>query len=208
MPGPENVESGTVTYTRDGGSRFGVEITFDTQRTTTGEEPAAPREFVFLFDNSVRFNPHLFPTCDRSVIEERGAAACPDGSQVGSGRAAFYRGGEGDVLVYNTTYDNGLRGVLIHIPATGAILENTFEQVVGDYREDYRWSLNEIVPPNDIPPQDRASTSEFAVTFGGVHKGRSYVQSLARPGAEVSAGVWSEYVTGQVTLNEGTTIRP
>ncbi|WP_228713594.1 hypothetical protein [Prauserella endophytica] len=96
----------------------------------------------------------------------------------------------------------------MHIPATGAILENTFEQVVGDYREDYRWGLNEIVPPNDIPPQDRASTSEFAVTFGGVHKGRSYVQSLARPGAEVSAGVWSEYVTGQVTLNEGTTIRP
>ncbi|GAA3807574.1 hypothetical protein [Amycolatopsis tucumanensis] len=209
VAGPVNIDTGTVVYAPDGGSRFGVTITFDAQRsTTTGVEPAAPREFVFLFDRSVRFSPHLFPTCDRSVIETQGAAACPDGSQVGSGRAEFHRGGAGEVLVFNTTFDHGRRGVLIHIPVSGAILENTLERVVGDYREDYGWGLNEIVPLNDTPPQDRPSTSAFAVTFGAVHNGHSFVQSYAKPGSALAAGVWSEYVTGQTTLVEGTLTRP
>jgi hypothetical protein len=209
VAGPENIDLGSVTYAEDGGSRFGVNISFNGLRsTTTGVEPAAAREFVFLFDRSVHFNPYLFPTCDRSVIEERGAAACPDGSRVGSGLAVFYRGGEGEVLVFNTVFDHGRRGVLIHIPAAGAILENTLERVVGEYRDAYGWGLNEILPVNDTPPQDRPSTKEFFVTFGAVHKGHSFVQSFARPGVELSAGVWSEYATGQTTLVDGVVTRP
>lgn len=208
VPGPENIDQGSVAYAGDG-NRFGVTVSFTSLRsTTTGVEPAAGREFVFLFDRSVHFNPYAFPTCDRAVIEEHGAAACPAGSQVGSGRAVFYRGGEGEVLVFNTAFDKGRRGVLIHIPVTGAILENTLERVVGEYRDAYGWGLNEILPVDDTPPQERPSTKEFYVTFGGVHEGRSFVRSFARPGAELSVGVWSEYVTGQTTLVEGTVTRP
>ncbi|RSM91567.1 hypothetical protein DMH04_00795 [Kibdelosporangium aridum] len=209
VAGPVNIDRGSVTYTEDGGSRYGVKISFTSQRsTTTGVEPAAARQFVFLFDRSVHFNPYMFPTCDRSVIAKHGAAACPEGSQVGSGRAVFFRGGESDVLVFNTTFDKGLRGVLIHIPVTGAILENTLERVVGHYRDDYGWGLNEILPVSDVPPQERPSTKEFYVTFGAVYKGQSFVRSFARPGAELAVGVWSEYVTGQTTLVEGTITRP
>lgn len=209
VAGPVNIDRGSVAYTEDGGSRYGVRISFTSQRfTTTGVEPAAAREFVFLFDRSVHFNPYMFPTCDRSVIEKHGAAACPEGSQVGSGRAVFYRGGEGEVLVFNTAFDKGRRGVLIHIPITGAILENTLERVVGHYRDNYGWGLNEILPVSDVPPQERPSTKEFYVTFGAVYKGQSYVRSFARPGAELAVGVWSEYVTGQTTLVEGTITRP
>lgn len=209
VAGPVNIDRGSVTYHRDGGSRSGVTVSFTSLRsTTTGVEPAAAREFVFLFDRSVDFSPHLFPTCDRSVIEKLGAAACPPGSQVGSGRAVFHRGGEGKVLVFNTAFAKGRRGVLIHIPATGAILENTLERVVGGYRADYGWGLDEILPVSDIPPQNRPSTKEFYVTFGAVHNGRSFVRSHARPGSTLSVGVWSEYVTGQTTLTEGTAIRP
>ncbi|WHT21655.1 hypothetical protein N8J89_11490 [Crossiella sp. CA-258035] len=209
VTGPVNIDKGSVTYARDGGSRFGVTVSFAGLRSTsTGVEPAAARQFVFLFDRSVHFSPHLFPTCDRSVIAKRGPAACPPGSQVGSGRAVFHRGGESEVLVFNTVLGKGRRGVLIHIPVTGAILENTLERVVGDYRESYGWGLDEILPVSDIPPQDRPSTKEFYVTFGAVHNGQSFVRSLARPGARLSVGVWSEYVTGQTTLTEGTAVRP
>ncbi len=209
VAGPVTIDTGSATYTEDGGSRFGVNVFFTSARTTaTGVEPAAAREFVFLFDRSVHFSPHLFPTCDRSVIETRGAAACPEGSRVGSGRAVFHRGGEGEVLVFNTVLAQGRRGVLIHIPAAGAVLENTLERVVGDYRRDYGWGLNEILPVTDTPPQDRPSTKEFSVSFGGVHEGHSFVRSFARPGAELPVGVWSEYVTGQTTLVEGTATRP
>lgn len=208
VAGPENIDTGSVTYAEDGGSPFGVTISFASLRSTpTGVEPAAAREFVFLFDRSVHFNLYLFPVCDRSVIEKQGAAACPEGSRVGSGRAVFYRGGESEVLVFNAAFDKGRRGVLIHLPAAGVILENTLERVVGEYRDDYGWGLNEILPVNDTPPQERPSTKEFYVTFGGVHKGQSFVRSLARLGAELSVGVWSEYVTGQTTLVEGTVTR-
>jgi hypothetical protein len=209
VAGPTNIDAGSVAYTKDGGSRYGVNISFTSMRsTTTGVEPAAAREFVFLFDRSVQFNPYLFPTCDKSVIARHGAAACPEGSQVGSGRAVFYRGGEGEVLVFNTVFDKGMRGVLIHIPVTGAILENTLERVVGDYRADHDWGLNEILPVSDVPPQERPSTKEFFVTFGAVHNGQSFVRSFARPGAKLAVGVWSEYVTGQTTLVQGMVTRP
>lgn len=209
VAGPHNIDTGSVTYAEDGGSRFGVTASFISLRSATAAvEPAAAREIVFLFDRSVHFSPYAFPTCQRSVIEQHGAAACPAGSRVGSGRAVFYRGGEGEVLVFNTVLDEGRRGVLIHIPAAGAVLENTLERVSGDYRENYGWGLNEILPVDDTPPQERPSTKEFSVTFGGVHGGRSFVQSFARPGAELHAGAWSEYVTGQTTLVEGTTTRP
>jgi hypothetical protein len=209
VPGPVNIEGGEVTVTRDGGTRHGVEIDFDTYRyTETGEKPAAPREFVFLFDDSVRFNPTAFPACARSAIEASGIGACPAGSRVGGGRVELYGGGEAEVAVFNTRFANGMRGVLITIPATGTILDNTLERVVGDYRRDYRWGLHEIVPPDGLPPQDRASTSEFAVSFGATWKGRSFVESTERLGRPLDIGVWSHYVTGQVVLTEGRTPRP
>lgn len=210
VPGPVNIEGGAVTVTRDeDGSRHGIELYFDTYRyTESGEKPAAPREFVFLFDRSVRFNTLAFPTCARSVIEADGVGACPPGSQVGSGWAVVYGGGTADVAVFNTQFRNGMRGVLITIPATGAILDNTLERVRGDYRRDYGWGLHEIIQPDGTPPQDRSSTSEFSVSFGATWHGRSFVESTAPAGRQLDTGVWSHYVTGQVTLTEGQTPRP
>jgi hypothetical protein len=209
-PGPINIEGGAVAVTDDGaGSRHGVELRFDTYRyTESGEKPAAPREFVFLFDDSVRFNPYAFPTCSRSTIESGGIAACPPGSRVGGGEAALYGGGTAEVAVFNTAFRNGMRGVLITIPATGAILDNTLEPVVGDYRENYRWGLHEIIQPDGLPPEERGSTSTFSVSFGAVWHGRSFVVSTERQGRPLDFGVWSHYVTGQVTLTEGRSPRP
>lgn len=93
--------------------------------------------------------------------------------------------------------------MLVTIPATGTILNNTLEPVVGDYRENYRWGLDEIIPPDATPPQDRPTTSVFRVTFGGTWHGQSYLTSDARPGTELALGAWSHYVTGQRTLIEG-----
>ncbi|GAB3467355.1 hypothetical protein [Actinophytocola sediminis] len=210
VPGPTNIEGGEVLVSRDAdGERRGVEITFDTRRhTESGEKPAAPREFVFLFDDSIRFDVRSFPTCGRDVLADQGADACPPGSLVGRGRAEFHGGGEAEVLVHNTTFANGLRGVLITIPATGTILDNTLKQVSGPYRDDYRWGLHEIIQPDGVPPQDRGATSAFKVTFGGTWQGRSFVESAAAPGRPLNIGVWSHYVTGQVTLTETTATRP
>jgi hypothetical protein len=203
VAGQENIESGTAWVDRLGA---GVAVTFDGGRTTpTGEKPAAPREFVFLFDNSIRFHPLAFPTCSRTQLAE---AACPPGSKVGAGRAEFYPAGTAEVAVYNTRFANGMRGVLITIPATGTVLNNTLEPVVGAYQRNYTWGLHEIVPPDATPPAERGSTSRFVVTFGASWRGHDFVTSAARPGSQLDLGVWSHYVTGQKTLTEGSTPRP
>jgi hypothetical protein len=201
IEGPTNIESGTAYATRLGN---GVAITFDGYRSTpTGEKPAAPREFVFLFDNSIRFNPLAFPTCDRAQL-----AACPPGSKVGSGRAEFYPTGAAEVAVYNTRFPNGMRGVLITIPATGTVLDNTLEPVVGAYQRNYTWGLHEIVPPDTTPPAQRGSTTRFLVTFGATWHGHDFVRSTAPTGRPLNLGIWSHYVTGQKTLTEGQNPRP
>ncbi|MFI7674895.1 hypothetical protein [Actinophytocola sp. NPDC049390] len=203
VPGPENLEDGTVTVDRRGD---GVALTFDTRRwTATGEKPAAPREFVFLFDNSIRFNPFAFPTCGRAQLA---AQACPPGSKVGGGRAEFYPAGSAEVIVYNTTFANGMRGVLITIPAAGTVLDNYLEPVVGDYQRRYTWGFHEHIPVSDIPPGERGSTTDFVVTFGATWQGEDFVTSYARPGSELNFGVWSHYVTGQKVLTEGQAVRP
>ena len=203
VSGPDNIEEGGVTVAPDGGSRDGVTISFETVRyTESGEKPAAPRQFVFLFDRSVRFNTTAFPTCDRATIEAGGTAACPPSSLVGTGDAEFYGGGAAGVEVYNTRFPNGMRGVLITIPAIGTILDNYLEHVIPPYRGKYDLGLHEIIPVDDTPPEQRGTTSRFVVTFGAVHSGRSYLESRAPAGRQLRFGVWSEYVTGQVTLAE------
>jgi len=203
VEGPANIESGAATVAPLGG---GVAITFDAYRgTATGEKPAAPREFVFLFDNSIHFNPLAFPTCDRAALAE---GACPPGSKVGGGRAEFYPTGAAEVAVYNTKFANGMRGVLITIPATGTVLDNTLEPVVGSYQRKYTWGLHEIIPPDATPPAQRGSTTHFLVTFGATWRGHDFVQSYAPTDRPLNLGVWSHYVTGQKTLTEGRTPRP
>lgn len=203
VTGPVNIEGGTASVERSGTGR-GVTVTFDGLRSTaTGEKPAAPREFVFLFGNGIRFNPLAFPTCSRATIATHGVAACPPGSKVGGGRAEFYPAGAAEVTVHNTRFPNGMRGVLISIPATGTILDNTLEPVVGGYQRDYTWGLHEIVPPDATPPQLRGSTTRFLVTFGATWHGRNFVEAGVRADRPVRLGIWSHYVTGQVTLTEG-----
>lgn len=198
VDGPANIEGGTAEVMPLG---TGVSVTFDGLRhTESGEKPAAPREFVFLFDRSIRFNPLAFPTCSRAQLA---AAACPAGSKVGAGRAEFYPTGAAEVAVYNTRFPNGMRGVLITIPATGTVLDNTLEPVVGTYQRNYTWGLHEIVPPDSTPPELRGSTTRFLVSFGASWQGRNFVESHAPAGKRLSLGVWSHYVTGQTTLNEG-----
>lgn len=203
VPGPDNIESGTAYVERLG---TGVSVTFDGHRATaTGEKPAAPREFVFLFDNSIRFNPLAFPTCSRTQLA---ASACPPGSKVGGGHAVFYPTGTAEVVVYNTKFTNGMRGVLITIPANGTVLDNTLERVVGTYQRDYTWGLHEIIPLSDVPPAERGSTTSFLVTFGANWRGQDFVTSSAPAGSRLNLGVWSHYVTGQRTLKEGQTLMP
>lgn len=203
VAGPVNLEAGTASVVSDGGQ--GVVLGLDAKRwTESGEKPAAPRRFVFLFDSSVRFNAATFPTCDRTQL---GRQACPEGSRVGGGRAEFYPSGSAEVVVYNTKYADGTRGMLITIPAVGTVLENTFEKVSRPYRDRYTQASDEIFPPSTVPPQDRPVTQGFAITFGGTHGGRSFVETTTPVGGTVKFGVYSEYVTGQRTLTETTATR-
>lgn len=209
VAGPVNIDSVVATVRKDGGSAQGIEVSIDRySRTATGEKPAAARRFVFLFDKSIRFNSEAFPVCTRRVIETRGLAGCPAGSKVGSGRAEFYPRGEAEVAVYNTRYTNGLRGVLITIPAIGAILENTFEPVIPPYTKDFRWGSDEIIPPDATAPQDRGASTRFLVSFGAARNGRSFVESSAPAGTPLALGGRSEFVTGQVLTDRGTAVRP
>ncbi|MGP4019926.1 hypothetical protein [Saccharopolyspora sp. 5N708] len=212
VEGPVNIDSIAVSVRPDGGSPLGIEIGFDrTSRTESGAKPAPANRFVFLFDKSIRFNPEKFPTCARADFEAGGPDACPPGSKVGSGQAVIYPDTSAEVAVFNTRYDNGMRGVLITIPATGAVLENTFETVVDPYRADYRWASDELLP-SPLPPLERSATTRFQVSFGattsdatGTH---SFVESFAPPRHELRFGVWSRFVTGQVVVPTARADRP
>ncbi|GLZ12852.1 hypothetical protein Acsp04_30870 [Actinomadura sp. NBRC 104425] len=202
VDGPRNLDTLSVTATKGAGRS--VTIAFDRHsRTASGQVPAAARRFVFLFDRSVRFNPQAFPTCAHETIEEKGAGACPPGSRIGGGRATYLDGSRYEVQAFNTRVGR-LPGVLVVIPAAGVILEQTFEPVSAPYRGDYRWALDEILPPTPTPPQDRLGTSRFELSFGAttVRGGRTvgFAETTARPGTRLRFGLWSEFVTGQVVL--------
>ncbi|WP_202996821.1 hypothetical protein [Paractinoplanes lichenicola] len=202
VPGPQNLDTLTVATRPDGGTRRGVVISFDrTSRTATGAKPAAATQFVFLFDRSVSFDPAKFPTCARAVLEADGPDGCPPGSQVGRGAATSYPSGTADVLVFSTRYANGLRGVLITVPANGVILENTFERVTGPYGKDFRWASDELLP-SALPPAERGATTRFQVSFGAASTdpyGRTH-SFAERRGPAGTFGLWSRFTTGQVLL--------
>lgn len=202
VEGTRNLDSLTVTATQGPGRS--VTIAFDRRsRAETGQVPAGPRRFVFLFDRTVRFNPEAFPTCARNVIEERGVNACPEGSRIGGGQGQTADGKTQEVHAFNTRLGRG-PGLLVVIPDTGVILEQTLERVSDPYRKDYRWAWDEIIPPTSVPPQERAGTTRFQLSFGATieHKGRTvgFAETTAKPGDVLSFGLWSEFVTGQVVL--------
>ncbi|WP_084528801.1 hypothetical protein [Nocardia crassostreae] len=211
VAGPVNVDALAVTVRPDRGYLTGVTVEFDrTSHTESGEKPAAATQFVFLFDKSIRINADRFPTCDRADLARGGPAACPAGSRVGAGTADIHPGTTADVLVFNARYASGERGVLITIPATGAILENTLEPVTDAYRADYASALDELLP-SALPPQNRAATTRFRVEFGAVHTdhlgAHSFLESFALPGQPLKFGLWSRFVTGQTIAPVAAAIR-
>lgn len=209
VSGPRNVDSLAVEVTPDGGGGHGVRVGFDrSSRAEAGGPPAAARRFVFLFDGALRFRPDAFPTCARTVIEAGGVSGCPEGSQVGRGTSHLYPEGTAEVLAFNTRLAGSVRGALVVIPANGTILELTWERVTAPYqRLGYQWALDEIVPPNSIPPDERVGTRRFELSWGAAHNGVSFAETVRRPGAVLRFGLWSEFVTGQVVLPETTAAR-
>jgi hypothetical protein len=103
-------------------------------------------------------------------------------------------------------------GVLVVMPASGVILEQTLEWVSSPYRKGYRWALDEIVPPTSVPPQERVGTTRFQLSFGATrrHHGRTigFAETTARTGDELRFGLWTEFVTGQVLLPTARTQLP
>lgn len=208
VTGPVNVDSLAAEVGGDGGS--GVRVTFD--RTSEAEPagpPAAPRRFVFLFDETLRFHPADFPVCDRADIERDGPAACPEGSLVGRGTSHLYPEGTADVYAFNARHAGGLRGAFVVIPASDTILELTWEKVTEPYRHrGYRWALDEIVPPNATPPEQRVGTRRFELAWGAAHGSRSFATLTGPAHDTLRLGLWSEFVTGQIALPETTATAP
>ncbi|MCP2297950.1 hypothetical protein APR11_004391 [Nocardia amikacinitolerans] len=212
VDGPVNFDTLTTTVTPDHGYFTGITVEFDrTSRTESGEKPAAATQFVFLFDRSIRINADRFPVCSRTELATHGLAGCPAGSQVGSGTAEIYPATTADVFVFNTRHPSGDPGVLITIPATGAILENTLEPVTGHPGSPYGVGLDELLP-SPLPPQQRSATTRFRVTFGATrtdHTGtHSYLESFALPGQPLELGIWSRFVTGQIIQTTDSVPRP
>ncbi|MDP9793309.1 hypothetical protein J2S43_001821 [Catenuloplanes nepalensis] len=194
VSGPVNLDSLTASVRPDGGGRRGVAVTFDrASRTASGEKPAAATQFVFLFDRALSLHPEHFPVCDRGSLP----AGCDPGSIVGTGSAVLYPGLSADVVVHNTRFTDGARGVLITIPATGTVLENRFERVRGPYRGRFRWGSDELLP-SALPPAERGATTRFTVTFGATANGHSFVTTDSR--RPLTLGLWSRFVTGQTLL--------
>ncbi|NGN70249.1 hypothetical protein G5C51_41005 [Streptomyces sp. A7024] len=206
VDGPDNIDALTARVSPDGsGQRNGIRVDFDrASRAEDGGKPAAARRFVFLFDRSVSLHPADFPVCDRAALEAEGPGGCPEGSRIGDGTAEFHPTGTAEVLAFNTRCRDGSWGVLVAIPATGTILEQTLERVSAPYRaRGYRWALDEILPPTAVPPQDRSATLRFRLAFGAASRdGASYATTTAPDGRPLRFGLWSEFVTGQVLLPE------
>jgi hypothetical protein len=103
--GPENLDLVESSVRPDGGGADGIEVVFDrTSRTATGEKPAAPRRFVFLFDQSVSFHPEVFPVCEQAVIASRGFAGCPEGSRIGGGHVDTFPGRTAELAWFRVTF--------------------------------------------------------------------------------------------------------
>lgn len=204
VAGPANRDTLTVTARASDTVRRGLSVTFDrTSRAEGGGVPAGARRFVFLFDRSLELHLDRFPTCAPATLATSGLAGCAPGSVVGRGVATAFGGAETPVVAVNTRYPDGLRGVLVHVPATGAILPNTLERVTGRYAKDYRWGLDELFPVTAVAPQDRPGTARFRLTFGAERVVAGTPVSLITrrgPDRSLRAGLWSEFVTGPVVV--------
>ncbi|MBC9726570.1 hypothetical protein [Streptomyces sp. TRM68367] len=197
MAGPRNVDFLEAGVDRDG--RAGVRVAFDRRsRAEPAGPPAGPRRFVFLFGEALRFHPAAFPVCARETVERSGVPACPEGSLVGRGTSHLHPEGTADVYAVNARHANGLRGALVVIPASGTILELTWEKVTRPYRDrGYRWAFDEIVPPSDVAPGQRVGTRRFELTWGATHGPHSFATLAGAPRGKLRFGLWSEFVTAR-----------
>lgn len=206
VTGPKNIDRLDVTVTRnDASSGKGVTVAYDRHsRTAEGVTPAAARRFVFLFDKSITLNNKAFPTCASAVIRDQGPAACPAGSHVGGGTSTNLQGQTTPVYLLNTKYANGDYGLIVSIPATGVLLEQTLEKASTPYRPRYRLAIDEIIPVSSTPPEQRAGTSRFQLSFGATRtlgtKTVSLVESTASNHRRLNFALWSHFVTNQTVL--------
>jgi len=211
VAGPKNLDRLDVTVTRnDASSGKGVTVAYDRHsRTAEGVTPAAARRFVFLFDKSISLNNKDFPTCASAVVREQGPDACPADSQVGGGTSTNLQGQTTPVYLLNTQYANGDYGLIVSIPAAGVLLEQTLEQAATPYRPAYKLAIDEIIPVSSTPPQQRAGTSRFELSFGatrtitnpdGTTRTVSLVESTAPAHGRLNFSLWSHFVTGQTVL--------
>jgi hypothetical protein len=200
-----------VTVTRnDASSGKGVTVAYDRHsRTADGTTPAAARRFVFLFDKSLSLNNKDFPTCASEVIRKQGPIACPVGSHVGGGTSTNLQGQTTPVYLLNTRYANGDYGLIVSIPAAGVLLEQTLERAAAPYRPTYKLAIDEIIPVSSTPPQQRAGTSRFQLSFGatrtitstdGKPRTVSLVDSTTHPQRPLNFALWSHFTTGQSVL--------
>ncbi|WP_051114223.1 hypothetical protein [Actinopolymorpha alba] len=221
VPGPVTTDTVDVTMERVAGTATGVRVRFDrSSRTLTGEKPAPVRRFVITFDKKIGINAWAFPTCSLEALKERGPSACPAGSQIGSGLyVPWVPAGEpqpepAEVYALNG-WAHGYPAVFVHV--AGITLVQTIEKVTGPHARTYGFGKDEIIPPSDTPPMERASTARFVLDFGATTTvaGVPVSYLTAKPAPAYDFGYFTQFVTGQeimptprATVDWGTTKAP
>jgi hypothetical protein len=167
--------------------------------------PSPVRNMRFSFTSGAKVHAEAFGTCTKAIIENRGPAACPASSRLGSGKAVASVLGTtfptDEVRVFNGPGTASSRKLLVYARAIDTVvifLEGTLKRTSGKYG----YVLDLPVEPIRAPG-DEASITSFSVKVGGFGtlRGKRGVPFIEAPSSCHGAG-WP--FLGQFSYADGT----
>jgi hypothetical protein len=167
--------------------------------------PSPVRNMRFSFTSGAKVHADAFGTCTKAIIENRGPAACPASSRLGTGKAVAAVLGTtfptDEVTVFNGPGTASSRKLLVYARAIDTVvilLEGTLKRTSGKYG----YVLDLPVEPIRAPG-DEASITSFSVKVGGFGtlKGKRRVPFIEAPTSCRGAG-WP--FLGQFRYADGT----
>ena len=159
---------------------LGIKASFG---TPDGGPPAPLKRMVIRFPHA-SLNDGRFPTCTAAVVERKGGARCPKGSQIGRGTAVadvrplLTYPIDATIKVFNGPKRDGGRVLIFETSVTQVPVHLALVGMLKKASGRYGYVLTMDVPPlRTVPGANPAAIGRFDVTVGARRRGTSFLEA-------------------------------